>query len=50
MLWDNEAVRIQPGRPAEIGKATIYANDKHWEAKRRPFMAVVLRKFLREKS
>jgi len=31
-LWDNEAVRIQPGRPAEIGKAVIYANDKHWEA------------------
>ena len=31
-LWDDEAVRIQPGRPAEIGKATIYANDKHWEA------------------
>ena len=32
-LWDNEAVRIQPGRPAEIGKAEIYANDKRWEAK-----------------
>jgi ketosteroid isomerase-like protein len=31
-LWDDEAVRIQPGRPAEIGKATIYANDKRWEA------------------
>jgi len=26
-LWDSEAVRIQPGRPAEIGKAKIYAND-----------------------
>jgi ketosteroid isomerase-like protein len=32
-LWDSEAVRIQPGRPAEIGKAEIYANDKRWEAK-----------------
>jgi ketosteroid isomerase-like protein len=32
-LWDSEAVRIQPGRTAEIGKAEIYANDKRWEAK-----------------
>ena len=32
-LWDNEAVRIQPGRPAEVGKTEIYANDKRWEAK-----------------
>jgi ketosteroid isomerase-like protein len=32
-LWDSEAVRIQPGRPAEVGKATIFANDKRWEAK-----------------
>src|SRR5438445_10335692 len=32
-LWDSETVRIQPGRPAEIGKAEIYANDKRWEAK-----------------
>jgi hypothetical protein len=32
-LWDNEAVRIQLGRPAEIGKAVIYENDKRWEAK-----------------
>jgi ketosteroid isomerase-like protein len=32
-LWDSEAVRIQPGRPAEIGKAEIYANDKRWEKK-----------------
>lgn len=31
-LWDNDAVRIQPGRPAEIGKAVIYADDKPWEA------------------
>jgi ketosteroid isomerase-like protein len=32
-LWDNEAVRIQPGSAAEVGKAEIYANDKRWEAK-----------------
>ena len=32
-LWDNEAVRIQPGRPIEVGKAEIYKNDKQWEAK-----------------
>ena len=31
-LWDNDAVRIQPGHPAEVGKAVIYANDKQWEA------------------
>jgi ketosteroid isomerase-like protein len=32
-LWDNEAVRIEPGHPVEIGKAEIHANDKRWEAK-----------------
>jgi ketosteroid isomerase-like protein len=32
-LWDNAAVRIQPGSQVEIGKAEIYANDKRWEAK-----------------
>jgi ketosteroid isomerase-like protein len=31
-LWDADAIRIQPGRAAEVGKATIYANDKRWEA------------------
>ncbi len=31
-LWVEEAVRLQPGSPAEIGKATIYANDKRWQA------------------
>src|SRR5947199_6449080 len=31
-LWDSEAVRIQPGRAAEVGKSVIYANDKRWEA------------------
>jgi hypothetical protein len=31
-LWDSEAVRIQPGGPAEIGKAAIYADDKREEA------------------
>ena len=30
-LWDSEAVRIAPGRPAEIGKAVIYADDKREE-------------------
>jgi len=32
-LWDSEAVRIQPGRAAEVGKPEIYANDKPWESK-----------------
>jgi len=32
-LWDNDAVRIQPSSPVEVGKATIFANDKRWEAK-----------------
>jgi hypothetical protein len=32
-LWDNEAVRIQPGAPAEIGKVVIHADDKREEAK-----------------
>jgi len=27
-LWDGGAVRIQPGIPAEIGKAAIYETDK----------------------
>ena len=31
-LWDADAVRIQPGSPAEVTKAVIYANDKRWEA------------------
>ena len=31
-LWDDDAVRIQPGYPVEVGKAVIYANDKRWEA------------------
>jgi len=31
-LWDNDAVRIQPGLPAEVSKAVIYADDKRWEA------------------
>src|SRR5437762_7472182 len=32
-LWDSDAVRIQPGGPPDVGKATIFANDKTWEAK-----------------
>jgi len=31
-LWDEGAVRLQSGSPAEIGKATIYGNDKRWQA------------------
>lgn len=31
-LWDNEAVRLQPGNPAEIGQTVIYADDKREEA------------------
>jgi hypothetical protein len=27
-LWDEDAVRLQSGAPAEVGKATIYGNDK----------------------
>jgi ketosteroid isomerase-like protein len=31
-LWDSEAVRLQEGGPAEVGRAAIYADDKRWEA------------------
>ena len=30
-LWDKEAIRFPMGRPAEIGAAVIYADDKEWE-------------------
>jgi ketosteroid isomerase-like protein len=30
-LWDKDAVRFSIGRPAEIGAAVIYADDKRWE-------------------
>jgi ketosteroid isomerase-like protein len=30
-LWDKDAVRLLAERPAEIGAATIYADDKRWE-------------------
>ena len=30
-LWDKDAVRLLAGLPAEIGAATIYADDKRWE-------------------
>ena len=30
-LWDKDAVRFPMDRPAEIGAATIYADDKRWE-------------------
>jgi ketosteroid isomerase-like protein len=31
-LWDQDAVRLQSGSPAEVGKATIFFNDKRWQA------------------
>jgi hypothetical protein len=30
-LWDNDAVRLQAGGPAEVGKTKIYTDDKQWE-------------------
>src|SRR6516164_4151861 len=30
-LWDKDAVRFHAERPAEIGAALIYADDKQWE-------------------
>ena len=32
-LWDPDAVRLQPGGPAEIGRTMIYTNDKRQERK-----------------
>jgi ketosteroid isomerase-like protein len=32
-LWDRDAVRIQPGRPPEVGRQVIYDDDKGWEVK-----------------
>ena len=31
-LWDSNAVRLSAGKPTEVGRTTIYANDKRWEA------------------
>jgi hypothetical protein len=31
-LWDENAVRLQADAPAEVSKATIYSNDKRWQA------------------
>ena len=31
-LWDQDAVRLQSGSSPEVGKATIYTNDKRWQA------------------
>jgi ketosteroid isomerase-like protein len=31
-LWDQDAVRLQAGAPAEVSKATIYSDDKRWQA------------------
>ena len=30
-LWDRDGVRFPAGRPAEIGAAVIFADDKQWE-------------------
>ena len=30
-LWDKDAVRFLVARPAEIGAAVIYSDDKQWE-------------------
>src|SRR5215469_8830142 len=30
-LWDKDGVRLPMDRPAEIGAAVIYADDKQWE-------------------
>src|SRR5215468_5684039 len=30
-LWDRDGVRFPAGRPAEIGVAVIFADDKQWE-------------------
>ena len=30
-LWDKDAVRFLADRPAEIGAAVIYADDKQWK-------------------
>src|SRR6266699_4112747 len=32
-LWDRDAVRLGQSGPAEVGKDTIYAHDKRWEAR-----------------
>jgi ketosteroid isomerase-like protein len=31
-LWDKDAVRLEPGEPAEVGKSKIYADDQQWQA------------------
>ena len=31
-LWDRDGVRLQRGTAAEVGRDTIYAADKRWEA------------------
>src|SRR5215469_4106197 len=30
-IWDKEGIRFSADRPAEIGAAVIYADDKQWE-------------------
>jgi hypothetical protein len=31
-LWDRDAVRLPQGSPAEVGRDTIYRDDRRWEA------------------
>ena len=30
-LWDKDAVRLQAGGPAEVGKVQIYTDDERWQ-------------------
>ena len=32
-LWTDDAVRLSPGRPAEVGKQAIRESNKHWSAR-----------------
>jgi ketosteroid isomerase-like protein len=40
-LWTSDAVRMEPGGPAEVGRAAITAEDKKEEAHRRKGAAVL---------
>ena len=32
-LWTDDAVRLSPGRPAEVGKQAIRESNKRWSAR-----------------
>jgi ketosteroid isomerase-like protein len=34
-LWDEDAVRLQSGSAPEVGKSTIYQDDKKWQSNRK---------------